>query len=87
MRSLSLSLDHRQLAAARRFQEKPAASIGGKVAIKRRIEIKTLTKQVMRINRRNTVIKGWCAKCGQEVEITRIEKLVPRSQNKRPEGK
>ncbi|MEN3330672.1 MAG: hypothetical protein V7641_37 [Blastocatellia bacterium] len=35
------------------------------MTIKRRIEIKTHTHQVVRINRRNTVIKGRCATCGQ----------------------
>ena len=44
------------------------------MAIKRRIEIRTQTHQVIRINRRNTVIKGWCARCGQEVEDVKFEK-------------
>lgn len=48
------------------------------MTIKRRIEIKTHTHQVVRINRRNTVIKGRCATCGQEVEVTHVEQRVQR---------
>lgn len=52
------------------------------MAIKRRIEIKTHTHQVMRIKRRSTVLKGWCARCGQEVEVLKSEKPDLRSSRK-----
>jgi len=43
------------------------------VAIKRRIEVRTHTHRVVRIYRCDAVLKGWCAKCGQEVEVTQVE--------------
>lgn len=53
------------------------------MAIKRRIEIRTHTHQVVRINRgvvmeeavmKDASLKGWCARCGQEVEVVKLEK-------------
>jgi hypothetical protein len=52
------------------------------VTIKRRIEIKTHAHQVVRIHRRNTVIRGRCATCGQQVEVTQVEQQVQRSPRK-----
>ncbi|HKQ07705.1 MAG TPA: hypothetical protein VJ464_21440 [Blastocatellia bacterium] len=44
------------------------------MAIKRRIEIKTHTHQVIKVTRRDTVVKGRCATCGQEIAVPPVEK-------------
>jgi hypothetical protein len=46
------------------------------VGKKRRIEIRIRTRQTLIAERAASITRGWCAECGEQVEMIRMEKAA-----------